>query len=300
MASCGQSPGTRNSSGGRPLGLIAGAGSLPRAVIKAAQSAGRPILVVAGPGQADAETLAMAPSFVTPLGKVGAIRKRLRAEGIEDIVMAGSVRRPSLREVRPDWLAAKLIAQAGYRAMGDDGVLRAIIKAVEGLGFKVLSVTDVIENPFIEAGVLGRHEPNAMAEADILRGVAVVRALGAVDVGQAAVVQQGIVLGVEAIEGTDELIRRSGQLKRKGPGPVLVKLRKLGQEERVDLPTIGPRTVESAKAAGFSGIAAEAGGCLLLDAEEVRQQADKVGLFVVGVDAAHGAAEAAAPLPAGY
>jgi hypothetical protein len=134
-------------------------------------------------------------------------------------------------------------------------------------------------------GPLGRLRPSPEAEADVARGIAVARALGALDIGQAVVVQQGLVLGVEAIEGTDELLRRCAALRRDGPGGVLVKLAKPGQEARVDRPTIGPRTVALAAEAGLQGIAAEAGATLLIDRDELIRAADRAGLFVVGVRA---------------
>jgi DUF1009 family protein len=132
-------------------------------------------------------------------------------------------------------------------------------------------------------GPLGRVRPDAEAHADIERGLRIARAIGALDIGQAVVVQQGLVLGVEAIEGTDALLRRCRELRRDGPGGVLVKTEKPGQEKRADRPTIGPRTVSLAAESGLRGIAAEAGATLLIDRDEVIRLANQAGLFVVGV-----------------
>ena len=107
--------------------------------------------------------------------------------------------------------------------------------------------------------------------------------MGAADVGQATVIQDGLVLGVEALEGTDALLARCGPLRRQGPGGVLVKLRKPGQERRADLPTIGVATVEAAAQAGLRGIAVEAGGTLVVDAPAVTDAADRAGLFLIGM-----------------
>jgi len=132
--------------------------------------------------------------------------------------------------------------------------------------------------------------PDDAANADIARGLAVVRALGALDIGQAVVVEAGVVLGVEAIEGTDALIERAGRLKREGPRRgVLVKAKKPGQERRIDLPTIGVDTVERVATAGFAGIALEAGSALIVDRDEVARKADAAGVFVVGVAPGDGA-----------
>jgi len=135
----------------------------------------------------------------------------------------------------------------------------------------------------VPEGRLGKICPDPQSEADIAHGLLVVRAIGALDIGQAVVVQQGLVLGVEAIEGTDELVRRCGALRREGPGGVLIKMEKPGQERRTDRPTIGPRTVVMAAEAGLSGIAIEADATIVLDREEVIRGADRAGLFVVGV-----------------
>ena len=133
------------------------------------------------------------------------------------------------------------------------------------------------------SGTLGALSPDDEAQADIAVACRVARAVGALDIGQAVIVQQGMVLGVEAIEGTDALLKRCRDLRREGPGGVLVKLKKPDQEARVDLPTIGPATVEGARAAGLKGIAIEAGGALVIDLPAVIAAADEAGLFIIGV-----------------
>ena len=139
-----------------------------------------------------------------------------------------------------------------------------------------------------ESGLLTRGaRPDGAARADIWRGVAVCRALGAADVGQAAVVQQGLVLGVEAIEGTDALLARCGKLRRQGRGGVLVKLAKPGQDRRLDLPAVGPETVRNAAAAGLAGIAFEAAATVLLDRERTVAEADAAGLFLLALEPEH-------------
>jgi hypothetical protein len=170
-----------------------------------------------------------------------------------------------------------------YRALGDDGLLSAIVREVESEGFRVVGADTLLGTALTGEGPLGKHRPDEQALADIARGLQVVRALGAIDVGQAAVVQQGLVLGVEAIEGTDALLARCAGLKREGIGGVLVKAAKPGQERRADLPTIGRHTVRSAAAAGLRGIAVEAGASLVIDPPAVAAMADEVGLFVMGV-----------------
>jgi UDP-2,3-diacylglucosamine hydrolase len=202
---------------------------------------------------------------------------------VSELVLAGGIRRPSLLSLRPDLRAAKLFARIGYRALGDDGLLSAVVAELEHEGFRVIGPDQLLKTEIAREGPLGAIQPNAQSEADIAHGLRIARALGALDIGQAVIVQQGLVLGVEAIEGTDELLRRCVALRREGPGGVLIKIEKPGQERRVDQPTIGPYTVELAAETGLVGIAVEADATIVLDRQKVIRAADRAGLFVVGV-----------------
>ena len=179
------------------------------------------------------------------------------------------------------------MARIGRAAFaGDDGLLAAIVRVLGEEGFRVLGAHEVLTEAVGPRGQMGRVAPDAAAMADIERGVTVVRALGQADVGQGCVVQQGIVLAVEAIEGTDAMLARAAGLARPGPGGVLIKLVKPGQDRRADLPTIGPATLRAASAAGLRGVAFEAGGTLLTDRTGCVTEADTAGLFLLGIDAA--------------
>lgn len=268
------------------LGIIAGGGDLPRQVADTCRQGGRPYFVIALEGQGAGVWLTPdQPHAVFRMGAAGAMLERLRVEGVTEIVLAGGVRRPSLTDLRPDWYAARFFARLGLKALGDDGLLRAVATLLEEEGFRVIGIQSLIADLLTPAGPLTQTVPDEKALADIAHGLTVAHALGAVDVGQAVVVQAGMVLGVEAIEGTDVLIARCGALKREGPGPVLVKRAKPGQDRRLDLPTIGPDTVAACIAAGFTGIAAEAGGTLFVGREDALRVADAAGLFITGVSA---------------
>ena len=134
-----------------------------------------------------------------------------------------------------------------------------------------------------QPGVLGRWQPGAQAQGDIRQGIAVVQALGRLDIGQGCVVQNGVVLAVEAMEGTDRMLARAGECRQPGEGGVLIKLLKPGQEKRADMPAIGPATVHNAHAAGLRGIAFEAGHTLLMDRDACVEAADRLGLFLLAV-----------------
>lgn len=264
------------------VGIVAGGGDLPRRLVDACRAARIDVFVLALEGAAGPQTVADVPHAWCRLGAGGAALDMLRANEVTDLVFAGGVQRPTLASLRPDWRAAKFFAKVGYRALGDDGLLSAIVKEVEAEGFRVHGAHQLLELLMPE-GPLGAHTPDPGAQADIERGVRVARALGALDVGQAVVVQQGLVLGIEAIEGTDALLQRCAGLRREGAGGVLVKVEKPGQERRMDLPTIGPDTVTAADNAGLRGIAVEAGGTLVLDRDDVIRRADAAGMFVVGI-----------------
>ncbi len=265
------------------LGILAGGGELPGYLISACKASGRDVFVIALEGQADEETVGEASHAWVRLGAAGTILRLLRENGAEELVFAGKVRRPSWRELKPDLRAATFLTKVGRAAIGDDGLLSGIVRELEREGFRVVGPDRVLSGLLARPGPYGAIVPDDEAERDIARGIEVARALGAVDVGQAAVVQAGIVLGVEGAEGTDALVSRCGRLQHDGAGGVLVKVKKPNQEDRMDLPSIGVKTVEAAAASRLRGIAVEAGGALVIDAEQVARSADLAGLFVVGV-----------------
>ena len=265
------------------LGIIAGSGALPRRLVQSCRAAGRDIFVLALEGAAEPQAVAGVPHAWCRLGAAAKGLALLRDNHVEELVLAGGVRRPSLAALRPDWRAAKLFARVGFRALGDDGLLSAVVDELEREGFRVIGADQLLVAGLMAAGPLGKFRPDEQALADIEHGLRVAGALGALDIGQAVVVQQGLVLGVEAIEGTDALLRRCARLRREGPGGVLVKIEKPDQEKRADRPTIGPRTVALAAASGLRGIAVEAGATIILDRDEVAAAADRAGLFVIGV-----------------
>jgi DUF1009 family protein len=267
------------------LTVLAGAGPLPGDIVAACRRTGREVFVVALKGITDPEALGAAPHEWVHLGAVERTIALLHEQRAEEVVFAGPVKRPSLTSLRLDGRALKLMAKmAGNgEASGDDKLLSLIVRELESEGFRVVGIDSILPDILAPLGPLGAMRPDDAAQADIAVGCRVARTVGSLDIGQAVVIQQGMVLGVEAIEGTDALLARCGDLRREGPGGVLVKLKKPGQEARVDLPAIGATTVQGAHAAGLVGIAIEAGGALVIDLPAVVAAADEAGLFVIGV-----------------
>ncbi|UUX50361.1 UDP-2,3-diacylglucosamine diphosphatase LpxI [Nisaea acidiphila] len=269
------------------LGILAGGGVLPRRIAERRLESGERVFVIAFEGQTDPATVEGLEHAWMRLGATGAALKRLKEASVEEVVMAGPMRRPAFSDLTLDMRSVKALARAGRKAFGDDGLLSLIIEEIERDGFRVVGIDDVLGGYLMPAGAITESRPDENAEQDIARGLEVLAALSPADVGQAVVVQEGLVLAVEAVEGTDAMVARAGDVKRSGaPGPILVKTRKRGQERRADLPTIGVETVRGAIASGFRGIAVETGATIVIDREAVVEAADAAGLFVSGIVAA--------------
>ena len=158
------------------------------------------------------------------------------------------------------------------------------IDEIEKEGFSVIGAHEVLDEALSTLGLYGKVKPDKQALKDIAKGFQIAKVLGQADVGQSVVIADGLVLGVEAIEGTDALIMRSASLARSKIRPVLVKVKKPTQEIRADLPTIGTQTIINAYSAGFAGIAIEAGSTFVVDRSELIKKANELGLFVLGID----------------
>jgi UDP-2,3-diacylglucosamine hydrolase len=266
------------------LGILAGGGRLPGQVAAAARAAGRGVFMIGLEGFADPAVLAAWPHEVVRILAAGRIIAAFREHGCQDLVLVGPVRRPSLLDLRPDAEGARILARIGRAAFaGDDGLLAAVVRVFAEEGFRVVGAHEILNEALGPMGLLSRAGPDAVSMADIRRGIAVARALGAIDVGQGCVVQQGMVLAVEAAEGTDAMLARCASLARPGRGGVLVKLVKPGQDRRADLPTIGPETLHGAAEAGLRGVAFEAGGTILAERDAAVAAADAAGLFLLGL-----------------
>jgi DUF1009 family protein len=273
------------------LGLIAGGGSLPVEIAEHCLRSGRPLFVIRLKGFAG-EGLEPYAGAEVGLAELGKCFKALKRAGCRSVCLAGNVARPDFATLMPDLrgLAALPAAIAAAR-QGDDALLRMLVAEFEKEGFAVEGAHEVMDDLSLAAGVLGRVEPGPESAADIHHAMEVARAIGRLDAGQAAVVCRGLVLGLEAAEGTDALLARVADLPealRGRPGApegVLAKAPKPTQETRVDLPTIGPATVEAVARAGLAGIVGEAGHLLVLDRDTVTALADELGVFILGVEA---------------
>ncbi|WBQ13359.1 UDP-2,3-diacylglucosamine diphosphatase LpxI [Hyphomonadaceae bacterium BL14] len=267
------------------LGLIAGGGDLPVHVAEAARAEGRLGIVVALKGFADPDRFDGA--HTRGLGELGGVMKDLAQARCDAVCFAGIVRRPDFSQIKPDFkglsVLPRMIAAA---ARGDDALLRTVIGVFEAEGLAVVGADEIASDLTAREGFLGAVRPDAAQRRDAMRALHIAGVIGAEDVGQGAVVCDGLVLAVEAQEGTDAMLDRVAGLpetlrgtsdQRRG---VLAKRPKPGQERRIDLPVIGVSTVEGAARAGLAGIAVPAGGALILGGEAVSRAAEAAGLFV--------------------
>jgi DUF1009 family protein len=272
------------------LGLIAGGGGLPVEIARHCERSGRPLFVVRLKGFAG-HALAEHAGAEVGLAELGKCLKALRRAGCGSVCLAGNVARPDFASLMPDLRGLMLLPRVVAAARkGDDALLRVLVGEFEKEGFRVEGAHEVMDDLSLPAGPLGACAPSEADLADARRALEVARAIGRLDVGQAAVVAHGLVLAVEAQEGTDAMLARVAGLPahlrgRPGAGAgVLAKAPKPIQETRVDLPTIGLATVQAVASAGLAGIVGEAGRLLVLDRDALIALADELGVFVLGVE----------------
>src|SRR6476469_6130589 len=275
-----------------PIGLIAAGGVMPFAVAESLAARGIKPVLFALRGACDSARVERFRHHWISIGQLGGAEKLFRAENCRDLVFIGTLVRPALSEIRLDWAAVRVIPRvlAAFRG-GDDHLLSGIGRILEQHGFRMVGIKDVAPDLLMPEGCLTRATPGPNAAADIARGRQVLRALGPFDIGQATVVIEGHVVGVEDIEGTDGLLARvarlraEGRIRAKAPCGVLVKAPKSGQDLRFDLPTIGPKTIEGVAKARLAGVASAAGNTIVVEPQAVIEAADAARLFVTGLSA---------------
>lgn len=272
----------------RKLGLIAGGGDLPIVLAEHCAATGRDYFVARIEPFASA-ALESHPGVTLNLGAMGARMQALKNAGVDAVVLIGQAPRPDLSQLKLDERAQAMIpAFLVAAANGDDALLRVLLEEHEREGFKVLGAEEVMGDLLARAGAWGPLQPTDAQRKDIAKAAKIAAAVGALDVGQGVVVANGVPLAVEAQEGTDAMLERVASLPTTVRGTaenrrgVLLKRSKPIQERRIDLPVIGPKTLEGAAAAGLAGIAVEAGGALVVRREEMIAEADRLGLFLYG------------------
>ncbi len=270
------------------LGLIAGGGALPMAVAARCEAEGRPVFVVRLSGFADAH-LARYPGIEAGLAEIGKVLASLKKANCDAVCFAGIVSRPDFKSLKPDFkgmtLLPGIVAEA---AKGDDALLRKILSVFEAEGYAVEGADDILGGETLPTGALGAVEPTPEQLQDLRKALHVAEKSGELDIGQGAVVCDGLVLAVEAQEGTDAMLARVAGLPADLRGSPAARKGALGkapkpiQDLRVDMPVMGSRTVELAAAAGLAGVGGKAGKLIVMDRAAMVASADRLGLFVWG------------------
>jgi UDP-2,3-diacylglucosamine hydrolase len=273
-----------------PLAILCGSGAFPLEVAAEARKAGREPFLIGVVGSTDAAIEAF-PHVWLRMGEVGKLFAALKERAIGEMAMIGAMTRPEFADLRLDWGAVKRAADlAQLFRRGDNGLLVGLAAIFEREGVRVVGAHEVAPRLAAPAGLLGASPVSPDDHSDIALGARLLDALSGFDAGQAAVVAAGRILAMEAAEGTDAMLARvaelrsSGRLRHRGPAGVLVKAPKRGQDLRLDMPAIGPLTVEGAARAELRGVALAAGRVLVVERERCARAADAAGLFVYGFE----------------
>ncbi len=268
------------------IGLIAGNGRFPVIFSENAARQGLTVIAVAHRGETLAE---IEPAVAATggsvhwvyVGQLGRVIKTFKKAGVNQVVMAGGIRKTRLfSNVRPDLRSLKLLRQV--RLNQDDYLLRAVARELETEGLVVRESTLFLASILADKGLLTKRKPTGEELEDIRFGWEVAKGIGRLDIGQCVVVKKRTVLAVEAVEGTDPTILRGGQLCRSGA--VIIKVSKPNQDLRFDVPAIGPSTLEVMRQVDSRVLAVEAGKTLLLDKDIVLQKANKFGISIIGME----------------
>jgi DUF1009 family protein len=281
---------SENRHGARSVAIVAGHGDMPMLLVKAAKRNGWDPVVFALAGEAEPENFSDCACFPIKWGEVGKLLRLIKDKGCRQVVMIGAIRkRPDYTAIRPDMGAVRLIPRI-LKIMrgGDDSVLQGVAGIFREKGVELLTPLEVAPELSAPEGILTRAAPDQSEQVNLNKAVEAARAIGRLDIGQAAIAVGERVVALEGVEGTDDLIARVADLKAEGrlpkQGGTLVKCMKPNQDPRLDLPTVGPHTAEMAARAGLAGVGVEAGRALLAGRDETVSAFDRNGLFLIGLD----------------
>ncbi|QDH73202.1 LpxI family protein [Brevundimonas sp. M20] len=272
------------------LALIAGGGALPVSVAARCEAEGRPVFVIRLAGFADPH-LAHYPGIDAGMAEIGKIMSAMKKADCKAVCLAGTVNRPDFKTLKPDLKGAMVLPGIIAAATkGDDALLRKILSLFEAEGYAVEGADDILGGETLPSGALGKVQPTDEQLADLRKALFVAGKTGELDIGQGAVVCDGLVLAVEAQEGTDAMLMRVAGLPGDLRGSASARKGALGkapkpiQDLRVDMPVMGARTIEMAAAAGLAGVGGVTGRLIVMDRPSLIEAADRLGLYVWGED----------------
>ncbi len=265
------------------IGIIAGQGSLPKQIVNGLIDHGMKPYVAALKGIAEKNVAEGVDAIWGNVTAVGKIIGFFRDNNVKQLVLAGGMKRPSFSSLIPDGTGLKLLNRLRkLDEAGDGKMFDEIISFLEENGFEVLCVDEVVPEMVTAQGVMGEVSPSKNNMNDVEYGKYIAEEVGRLDIGQSIIVQNRVTLGVEGIDGTDALLTRYGPLQFDGHGAILVKIRKPKQDRRIDLPAIGPRTIELLHEFRYKGVALKAGDSLIIEREQTLARAKELGIFIYG------------------
>ena len=265
------------------IAIVAGNGDLPILVIEKCIQLGKPYFLIIIKDHGEDTMNKFKCDYTLKLNQIGKALKIIKNNKIDEIIMIGSIERPSLRDMMPDLWTAKFLAKIANKPQGDDNILKNLSKELEYEGFKIIAPESFIINSLSKKGLMGKIKSSKSHDADMAKGFKIAKKFGELDIGQSLVIENGLVLALEGAEGTDEMIKRSFKYKKSNKPSILIKIFKTSQEKRIDRPVIGVETVKLAFKYGFSGIALEANEVLIIDYEKTISIADKKNIFIKGI-----------------
>lgn len=265
------------------LVILAGGDPLPSTMARVAVANGWQVHMVTFAGQPQPKDLTQVASVQEfPLGQVGHILAHLKAKKATHVALAGHLNKPSILSLKPDATGLKLLARAVIKH--DDALLRSVTDFLQDEGFQLVTIQDLAPNLLAPKGLLTKAEPTRDELEDIALARSTLAVLGDLDIGQACIVHNGAILGVEAVEGTDALIERCAALRNggsEGKGGILVKRAKDMQTDLADLPTVGLQTVQLLAHHHYRGLCIQSQKTLLLNREEALSHANTHGVFIL-------------------
>lgn len=263
------------------LGIIAGGGLLPSEIARLQRNIGGKVFIAALEGEAEISSIAIYSYKQFPIGSVGELLKYFTESNVEEIIIIGGIKRPDLKSIKVDVIGSLLIAKIlKEKFLGDDNILKIISNFIESKGFKVISPKKLLELNNFDAFHETKSKPSKQDKIDIELGIKTLNALSDFDIGQSVIVSDGYVLGIEAAEGTDNLIKRCALLRRNKKAGVLIKMAKSSQDMRLDIPTIGPDTISYLAIHGYNGLAIENTKLLIVKSAETIKLINKSNLFI--------------------
>ena len=265
--------------------ILAGNGELPYKLVTELKKRKLDFIIISFKNNKISPKLKKYNPLEINFGKIVTELKKLKIKKFDSIIMIGGLKKPKLNEIKPDINSLKLIPMFAKKILegGDNNLLSFCIKKIEDIGFKLINIKDILPELFLGRGVFTKKSPKKDMIKDIIKGQKILEQISKFDIGQSIIIQKGNVVGIEGVQGTDFLIKNSKKYLVNDTNAILIKFTKKKQDLRVDLPTIGIKTLENCRKSNIYGLAFCANNTIFLDAKKIISYCDKNKLFLIGV-----------------